>query len=155
MAATHELDSRGQPSSVGSRRTEPRQRLTSWTAEDSRRQQARNAPIHGGHAHTGQPWTPRIAVVSRLETHRAAAATHFLDSRRQPPSLGSKCTEPRQLLTVPGQPRTAVVSRLETHQAKAATHSLDSRGQPPSVGSKRTDPRRPLTLWTAQNSRRQ
>src|SRR6266702_3964264 len=174
MAATHLLESRGQPSSAGSKRSKPPQPLTSWRAEDSRRQQARNAPSHRGHSLPGEP---RTAVVRGLKTQRGNAATHFLESRVQPSSAGSKPSEPPQPLTnwraedgrrqqarnparhrshsLSREPRTAVVSRLETQRATAATHSLESRGQPSSAGSKRSKSPQPLTSWRAEDSRRQ
>src|SRR6266702_618696 len=71
--ATHFLESQGQPSSAGSKPSEPPQPLTLWRAEDSRRQQARNAASHRSHSLPGEP---RTAVVSRLETQRGTAATH-------------------------------------------------------------------------------
>ncbi len=39
-AATHGLESRGQASSAGLKRSQARQPLTNWTAEDRRRQRA-------------------------------------------------------------------------------------------------------------------
>src|SRR6266702_639627 len=166
MAATHLLESRGQPSSAGSKPSEPLQPLTIWRAEESRRQQVRNPASHRSHSPSREP---RTAVVSRLETQRATVATHFLESQGQPSSAGSKPSEPPQPLTnwraddshrqqarnpashhshsLSGEPRTAVVSRLETQRVTAATHSLESRGQPSSAGSKRTEALQPLTSW--------
>src|SRR6266702_4133605 len=95
-AATNPTESRGQPSPSGSKPSEPPQPLTSWRAEDSRRQQARNVVSHRSHSLTGEP---RTAVVSRLETQRATAATHRLKSRGQPSSAVSKHCEPPQPLT--------------------------------------------------------
>src|SRR6266702_435668 len=83
MAATHSLESRGQPSSAGSKRSDAPQPLTFWRAEDGGRQQARNAARHRSHSRTGEP---RTAVVSRLETQRGTAATHSLESRGRPSS---------------------------------------------------------------------
>ncbi|KAH9054855.1 hypothetical protein EDB87DRAFT_1824953 [Lactarius vividus] len=173
-AATHFLESRGQASSAGWKHSEPRQPLTLWRAEDRRRQQAGNTASHGSHSHTGEP---RTGVVSRLETQRATAATHILESRGQVSSAGCKHSEPRQPLTLwraedrrrqqagntashgshshPGEPRTGVVSRLETQQATAATHSLESRGQVSSAGWKHSEPRELLTSWRAEDRRRQ
>ncbi|KAH8979664.1 hypothetical protein EDB86DRAFT_3248286 [Lactarius hatsudake] len=173
-AATHELESRGQASSAGFKHSESRQPLTSWRAEDRRRQQASNTPSHGSHSPTGEP---RTGVVSRLQRHRATAATHQLESRGQASSAGFKHTESRQPLTpwraedrrrqqasntashgshsLTGEPRIGVVSRLQTQRATAATHSLESRGQPSSAGFKHSEPRQPLTLWRAEDSRRQ
>src|SRR6266571_3618020 len=173
-SATHDLESRGRRSSAGSKRSEAPQPLTSWRAEDGGRQQARNAARHRSHSRTGEP---RTAVVSRLETQRGTAATHFLESRGRPSSAGSKRSEAPQPLThwraedsrrqqarnaarhrshsPPGEPRTAVVSRLETQRGTAATHQLESRGQPSSAGSKRSEAPQPLTSWRAEDSRRQ
>ncbi|KAH9051713.1 hypothetical protein EDB87DRAFT_1582210 [Lactarius vividus] len=172
--ATHFLESRGQASSAAWKNSEPRQPLTNWRAEDRRRQQAGNTASHGSHSRTGEP---RTGVVSRLETQRATAATHLLESRGQASSAGWKHSEPRQLLTSwraedrhrqqggntashgshshPGEPRTGVVSRLETQRATAATHSLESRGQESSAGWKHSEPRQPLTSWRAEDRRRQ
>ncbi|KAH9000679.1 hypothetical protein EDB86DRAFT_3242436 [Lactarius hatsudake] len=174
IAATHQLESRGQASSAGSKRTEASQPLTNWRAEDRRRQQARNAPRHRSHSRTGEP---RTGVVSRLETHRGIAATHILESRGQASSAGSKRSEASQTLTLwraknrrrqqarnaprhrshslPGEPRTGVVSRLETHRGIAATHELESRGQASSAGSKRSEASQPLTDWRDEDRRRQ
>ncbi|KAH9000531.1 hypothetical protein EDB86DRAFT_3135000 [Lactarius hatsudake] len=173
-AATHQLESRGQASSAGFKHSEPRQPLTSWRAEDRRRQQASNTASHGSHSPTGEP---RTGVVSRLQTQRATAATHSLESRGQASSAGFKHSEPRQPLTdwraedrrrqqasntashgshsLPGEPRTGFVSRLQTQRATAATHGLESRGQASSAGFKHSEPRQPLTNWRAEDRRRQ
>src|SRR6266702_2117071 len=174
MAATHLLESRGQPSSAGSKPSEPLQPLTNWRAEESRRQQVRNPASHRSHSPSREP---RTAVVSRLETQRATGATHSLESRGQPPSAGSKPSESPQPLTLwraedsrrqqarnparhrshshTGEPRTAVVSWLETQRGTTATHFLESRGQPSSAGSKPSEAPQPLTHWRAEDSRHQ
>src|SRR6266702_2194266 len=128
-AATHALESRGQPSSAGSKPSEAPHPLTYWRAENSCRQQAQNPARHRSHSRAGEP---RTAVVSRLKTQRGIAATHDLESRGQ-----------------------AVVSRLETQRGTAATHFLESRGQPSSAGSKPSKAPQPLTSWRAEDSRRQ
>ncbi|KAH8986626.1 hypothetical protein EDB86DRAFT_2232637 [Lactarius hatsudake] len=122
-----------QTTSAGVKHSEPRQPLTPWRAEDSRSQQASNTASHGSHSLPGEP---RTGVVSRLQTQRATAATHSLESRGQTSSAGFKHSESRQPLTLwraedrrrqqasniashgshslPGEPRTGVVSRLQT-----------------------------------------
>ncbi|KAH8997023.1 hypothetical protein EDB86DRAFT_966815 [Lactarius hatsudake] len=132
-AATHSLESRGHASSVRFKRSEPRQPLTNWRAEGTRRQYASNAASHGSHSRTGEP---RTRVVSTLQTQRATAATHELESRGHASSVRFKPSEPRQPLTLwraevtrrqyasnaashgshslPGEPRTRVVSTLQT-----------------------------------------
>ncbi|KAI9447335.1 hypothetical protein BJY52DRAFT_1228307 [Lactarius psammicola] len=150
-AATHILEGRGQASSAGLKRSEARQPLTNWRAEDRRRQQARNAARHGSHSPTGEP---RTGVVSRLETQRGTAATHFLESRGQASSAGLKRSEARQPLTNwRSEDRRRVVSRLETQRGTAATHILESRGQASSAGLKRSEARQPLTNWRAKDRR--
>src|SRR6266702_3516614 len=173
-AATHGLESRGQPSSAAFKRSEPRQPLTNWRAEDSRRQQPSNAASHGSHS---LPAEPKTGVVSSLQTQRATAATHVLESRGHASSATFKRSEPRQPLTgwraedsrrqqpsnaashgshsPTGEPRTAVVSSLQTQRATAATHWLESRGQASSAAFKRSEPRQPLTDWRAEDRRRQ
>src|SRR6266702_120004 len=173
-AATHELESRGQASSAAFKRSEPRQPLTIWRAEDRRRQQPSNAASHGSHSLPGEP---RIGVVSSLQTQRATAATHFLESRGEASSAAFKPSEPRQPLTswraedrrrqqpsnpashsshsLPGEPRIGVVSSLQTQRATAGTHQLESRGQASSAAFKRSEPRQPLTDWRAEDRRRQ
>ncbi|KAH8991821.1 hypothetical protein EDB86DRAFT_2830720, partial [Lactarius hatsudake] len=173
-AATHSLESRGQASSAAFKHSEPRQPLTSWRAEDRRRQQASSTASHGSHSLSGEP---RTGVVSSLQTRRATAATHFLESRGQASSAAFKHSEPRQPLTLwraedrrrqqpsntashgshslSGEPRTGVVSSLQTQRATAATHFLESRGQASSAGFKHSEPRQPLTLWRAEDRRRQ
>ncbi|KAI9452692.1 hypothetical protein BJY52DRAFT_1402580 [Lactarius psammicola] len=95
-AVTHSLESRGQASSAGLKRSEARQSLTSWRAEDRRRQQVLNVARQGSHSPTGEP---RTGVVSRLETQRGTAVTHSLESRGQASSAGLKRSEARQSLT--------------------------------------------------------
>src|SRR6266702_712845 len=173
-AATHFLESRGQASSAAFKRSEPRQPLTDWRAEDRRRQQPSNAASHGSHSRTAEP---RTGVVSSLQTQRATAATHFLESRGQASSAAFKRSEPRQPLTHwraedrhrqqpsnaashgshsrTGEPRTGVVISLQTQRATAATHALESRGQTSSAAFKRSEPRQPLTPWRAEDRRRQ
>ncbi|KAI9446899.1 hypothetical protein BJY52DRAFT_1420590 [Lactarius psammicola] len=165
MAVTHSLESRGQASSAGLKRSEARQSLTNWRAEDRRRQQARNAARHGSHSLPGEP---RTGVISRLETQRGTAATHGLESRGQASSAGLKRSEARQPLTSwraedrhprhgshsrTGEPRAGVVSRLETQRGTAVTHFLESRGQASSAGLKRSEARQPLTSWRAKDGR--
>src|SRR6266702_2678802 len=145
-AATHELGRRGQPSSAAFKPSEPRQPLTLWRAEDSRRQQPSNPVSHGSHSLTGEP---RTAIVSSFETQRATAATHFLERRGYASSAAFKQNEPRQPLTdwkakdrrrqqpsnpashgsysLSGEPKTDVISSIETQRAMAATHILESR----------------------------
>src|SRR6266704_1321474 len=174
IAATHFLESRGQASSATFKRSEPRQPLTSWRAEDRHRQQPSNAASHGSHSRTGEP---RTGVVSNIQTQRATAATHRRESRGQASSAAFKRSEPRQPLTPwraedrrrqqpsnaeshgshsrTGEPRTGVVSSLQTQRATAATHFLESRGQASSAAFKRSEPRQPLTDWRAEDRRRQ
>src|SRR6266702_2462862 len=173
-AATHVLESRGQASSVGLKRSHAWQPLTNWRAEDKRRQQARNAATHGSHSHPGEP---RTGVVSGIETQPPTAATHNLESRGQASLVGLKRSHAWQPLTIwrakdrrrqrarnaathgshsrSGEPRTGVVSGLETQPPTAATHSLESRGRASSVGLKRSRARQPLTIWRAEDRRRQ
>src|SRR6266702_3328835 len=173
-AATHQLESRGEPSSAAFKCSEPWQPLTDWRVEDRRRQQPSNAASHGSHSRTGGP---RTCVISSLQTQRATAATHELESRGQASSAAFKRSEPRQPLTSwraedrrrqqpsnaashgshsrTGEPRTAVVSSLQTQRATAATHGLESRGQASSAAFKRSEPRQPLTNWRAEDRRRQ
>src|SRR6266702_1461306 len=173
-AATHFLESRGQASSAAFKRSEPRQPLTNWRAEDRRRQRPSNAASHGSHSLPGEP---RIGVVSSLQTQRATAATHFLASRGQASSAAFKPSEPPQPLTSwraedrrrqqpsnpashgshsrTGEPRTGIVSSLQTQRATAATHGLESRGQASSAAFKPSEPRQPLTDWRAEDRRRQ
>ncbi len=173
MAATHKLESRGQASSVGLKRSHAWQPLTNWRAEDKRRQQARNAATHGSHS---LPGVPRTGIVSELETQPRTEATHSLESRGQASSASLKRSHPRQPLTSwraedrrrqralnatthgnhsqAGEPRTGVVSWLETQPRTAATHKLESRGQASSAGLKRSHPRQLLTTWRAEDRRR-
>src|SRR6266702_927298 len=173
-AATHFLESRGQASSAAFNPSEPRQPLTFWRAEDRRRQQHSNPASHGSHSRTGEP---RTGVVSSLQTQRATAATHALESRGQASSAAFKPSEPRQPLTDwraedrrrqqplnpashgshsrTGEPRTGVVSSLQTQRATAATHFLESRGQASSAAFKPSEPRQPLTSWRAEDRGRQ
>src|SRR6266702_4586086 len=95
-AATHMLESRGQASSAALKPSEPPQPLTSWRADDRRRQQPSNPASHRSHSPTGEP---RTGVVSSLQTQRATPATHFLESRGQASSATLKPSEPRQPLT--------------------------------------------------------
>src|SRR6266702_284318 len=151
MAATHFLESRGQASSAGLKRSHARQPLTNWRAEDRHRQRARNVATHGSHSLTGEP---RTGVVSGLETQPRMAATHFLESRGQASSAGSKRSHARQPLTdwrAEDSPR----QRVGTQPRMAATHKLESRGQALSAGLKRSHPRQPLTSWRAKDRRRQ
>src|SRR6266702_2920872 len=173
-AATHNLESRGQASLVGLKRSHAWQPLTIWRAEDRRRQRARNAATHGSHSLSGEP---RTGVVSELETQPRTAATHKLESRGQASSAGLKRSHARQPLTdwraedrrrqrvrnaatngshsLSGEPRIGVVSWLETQLRMAATHFLESRGQASSAGLKRRHAREPLTDWRAEDRRRQ
>jgi len=73
MAATHFLESRGQASSAGLKRSE-----------------------HGSHSPTGEP---RTDIVSGLETRPGMAATHQLESRGQTSSVGLRRNQARQPLT--------------------------------------------------------
>src|SRR6266702_3704758 len=174
MAATHGLESRGQASSAAFKPSEPRQPLTDWRAEDRRRQQPSNAVSHGSHSRTGEP---RTGVVSSLQTQRATAATHVLESRGQASSAAFKPSEPRQPLTFwraedrrrqqpsnpashgshsrTGEPRTGVISSPQMQRATTATHFLESQGQASSAAFKRSEPRQPLTDWRAEDRRRQ
>src|SRR6266702_28880 len=73
MAATHELESRGQASSA-----------------------ALKAASHSSHSLPGEP---RTGVVSSLETQRATPTTHKLESQGQASSAALKRSEPQQPLT--------------------------------------------------------
>src|SRR6266568_1400650 len=78
------------------KKQQDRQPLTSWRAEDRRRQQPSNAESHGSHSLPGEP---RTGVVSSLQTQRATAATHSLESQGHASSAALKPSEPRQPLT--------------------------------------------------------
>ncbi len=81
------------------KRSEAPQPLTSWRAENRRRQQASNTERHRIHSHT------RVEDRSRQQARNAA---------RQ-----GSCS-------LPSEPRTGVVSRLETQRKIAATHELET-----------------------------
>jgi len=95
-AATHGLESQGQASSAALKLSKPRQPLTGWRAEDRRHQQPSNPVSHGSHSWAGEP---RAGIVSSLQTQRATAATHPLESRGQASSAALKPSKPWQPLT--------------------------------------------------------
>src|SRR6266702_2468732 len=126
MVATHSLESRGQASSAGYKRSNARQPLTSWRADDRRRQRARNATTHGSHTLPGEPTT---GLVSELETQQRTAATHFLESRRQASSAGLKRSHAWQPLTF-----WRAEDRRHQRARNAATHGRHSQSGEPSTG---------------------
>src|SRR6267378_3384031 len=170
MEATHQLESRGQASSAGSKSSSPQKPLTNWRAKDRRCQQGQNPAHYGSHSLPGEP---RTGIISRVKIQLTTEATHFLESRGQALSAGSKSSSPQKPLTswrakdrccqqgqnpahhrshsLPGEPRTGVVSRVEIQLTMEATHELDSRGQVLSAGLKSSSPWKPLTNWRAKD----
>jgi len=172
MESTHQLESRGQASSAGSKSSSPQNPLTNWTGGDRCHQQDRNPAHHRSHSH---PEEARI-VISRVKI-QLTKATHQLESRGQALSAGSKSSSPWKPLTswrakdrccqqvqnlayhrthsLSGEPRTGVVSRVEIQLTMEATHSLESQGHTSSAGSKSSSPWKPLTHWRAKDKHHQ
>jgi len=122
----------------------PQKPLTLWRAKDRCLQQGQNPAHHRSHSLPGEP---RTGVMSRVQMHLTTEATHFLESRGQASSGGTKCSHHRSH-SLPGwvssartnsahhgnhshsgEQRTGVMSRDKIQLTTEATHSLESQGQ--------------------------
>ncbi len=168
--ATHQLDSRGQASSAGTKSSPSWKPLTSWRAEDRHCQHEPSSAHHVSHSLPGEP---RTDIVSRDQIQLTTEATHQLESQGQVSSAGTKSNSPQKSLTswkakdrrrqqgpnpahhrshpLPEGPRTHIVSKDQIQLTTKATHFLESRGCVLSAWTKSSSPQKPLTCWRAKD----
>src|SRR6267378_1691270 len=95
--ATHQLESRGQVSSAGTKSSSPQKLLTIWRAQDRCHQQGHNQAHYGSHSLSREP---RTGVISRVKIQLTTEATHTLESGGWAPSAGPKYNSPWKPLTL-------------------------------------------------------
>ena len=148
IAATHVLERGEQASGTKLKCSSPRKLLTNWRAKDKCHEQGLNDAAHQSHSLAGGPMT---GIVNRVQIQLNTEATHFLESRGQVMSAGSKSSSPQRPLTfwkyedrccqqgqkaahhgrhsLAGEPRTASMSRDQMQFTTGTTHLLESQGQ--------------------------
>ncbi len=75
---THQLESRGQATSSGSKWSSPWKPLTDWKAKDGHHYQGANAAHYESHS---LPEEPRAGIINRVKMQLTTQATHQLETQ--------------------------------------------------------------------------